>query len=83
MDIAYHFEGVCATHPHAKIIWPFLVPVHADILVAQSQLQDFPPFPRRLTRVSGMLRDLIIDAEFGVLNATPERYVAHLRQLKS
>lgn len=74
------FEGVCATHAHARIIWPLLVPIYEDILIARIELRDFLPLPRRLASVSGILRDLIIDAEVGMLNVTPERHIAYLHK---
>lgn len=74
------FEGVTANHPVARLSWPFLIPIHKSLISASFELRDFAPFEPRLGRMAYAVRDLITDAELGLLSASPEQRVRRVRE---
>lgn len=65
------------SHPDAKALWPILLKPYQDLLNAAFDLEAY--FPRQAVlckRMADGLRDQMVDAELGMLNASPERRVA-------
>lgn len=63
-------------HPDALRIWPTLLPLYCELLQAEYLLrQDFPGQANLCGRMADALREQMIDAELGLLSATPEQRV--------
>ena len=66
------------THPDAKAIWPILVPLYQSLLNGRFELEA--AYPRQSVlcgRMADAIREQLIEAELGLMNAHPERRVAH------
>lgn len=67
------------THPDAQLLWPILLFAYDELLDTYSRLALLP-FPRLANlfgRMAEAIRDQMIDAELGLLRASPEQRVAH------
>lgn len=63
-------------HDDAQLVWPILRPVYVALLAAFFDLeQAYPSQAQTCRRLAHEVRDLMIEAEVGVLNATPERKI--------
>lgn len=79
------FAGMCVsdfedppTHPDAQRLWPILLFVYAELIDAGREL--LPRFPRQANlcgRMASAIREQMIDAELGLLRASPEQRAAH------
>ena len=71
-------------HPDAIALWPVLFPVY-DLLLFKADvvLGYFPSMERLLRRMAGEIRDKMVDADLGLLDACPERHVAHALKAKA
>ena len=66
------------THPDAEALWPILFPLFAALIAARFDLEAcFPRQSRLCGRMASALYDQMIDAELGLLRASPEQRVAH------
>lgn len=66
------------THPDAQRLWPILLFVYAELIDAGREL--LPVFPRQANlcgRMASAIREQMIDAELGLLRASPEQRAAH------
>ena len=78
MNMAPHQEFQTPTHPDAIELWPVLFPLYQQLLNAHFDLETlFPRQSRLCHRIADALREQMIDAELGLLNAHPERRVQH------
>jgi hypothetical protein len=69
------------THPDAQRIWPILIFAFAELLDAGREL--LPRFPRQANlcgRMASAIREQMIDAELGLLRASPEQRVTHQKK---
>lgn len=72
---AYDFKD--PTHEDAQYVWPVLRPAYVALLAAFFDLEQ--AYPRRAQicrRLAHEVRDVMIEAEVGMLNAAPEQKVA-------
>lgn len=70
------------THRDASIVWPSLRPIYVACLAAAVDLEvTFPVTSRRCHRLATQIRDVMIEAELGLLTCTPERKVAQMLAL--
>jgi hypothetical protein len=65
------------THPDAIALWPLLYPLYRSLLAARFDLEAWYPRQSNLCgRMASALREQMMDAELGLLNASPEQRVA-------
>ena len=77
------FESVEASAAGAIMTWPILLPLYELLSRASYELRDFPPCEARLGRMADAVRDLIIDAELGMLGCSPEQRIKRIREASS
>jgi hypothetical protein len=64
-------------HPDAIALWPLLFPVYDLLLFKAGVLTGFyPSTDGLLRRMASAIRDQMVDAELGLLDAYPESHVA-------
>lgn len=70
-------------NPDAIALWPVLLPVY-DLLLFKADVLEgfFPSTERLLRRMASAVRDQMVDADLGLLDASPERHVAHALSVK-
>jgi hypothetical protein len=74
----------CPEHPDSIALWPLLFPVYDLLLFTADVLNGcFPSTERLLRRMANAIRDQMVDAELGLLNAYPERHVAQALQVRA
>ena len=65
------------THPDAIALWPLLYPLYRSLLAARFDLEAWYPRQSILCgRMASALREQMMDAELGLLSASPEQRVA-------
>lgn len=81
---ALHQEFGDPTHPDAQELWSVLMTLVSQLTAARFDVQDYyPKQGRLLQRMAEALRAQMIDAELGLLDATPEQRVAHALQKRA
>ena len=71
-------------HPDAIALWPLLFPVYDLLLFTADVLMGcFPSTERLLRRMAGAIREQMVDAELGLLDASPERHVVRALQVRT
>lgn len=71
-------------HPDAIALWPVLFPVYDLLLFKAGVLTGiYPSTDRLLRRMANAIRDRMVDAELGLLDAYPERHVARALQVNA
>jgi hypothetical protein len=78
-EVAADFQN--PEHPDSVALWPVLLPVYDLLLFKADVLMGyFPSTERLLRRMASAIRDRMVDADLGLLNASPERHVAQALQ---
>jgi hypothetical protein len=71
-------------HPDAIALWPVLFPVYDLLLFKAGVLTGiYPSTDRLLRRLASAIRDRMVDAELGLLDAYPERHVARALEVSA
>ena len=71
-------------HPDAVALWPLLFAVYDLLLFTAGVLMGyFPSTERLLRRMASEIRDQMVDADLGLLDACPERHIARALQARA
>ena len=76
MTAPYCHEFENPSHPDAIALWPLLLPAYQQLLNLRFDLEaSYPAQARYFHRMAEAVRQRMIDAELGLLEASPENRV--------